>query len=171
MPAHFWHVLLGLAVVVVPAAIIVAFNRHDRAVLAGTVRSRPRPSGPTMAVAAASAGAGLVHALVCPEHFREALSYGLFFALAASAQVAWAWLAWRGLTTRLLWWALLGNAAVIALWAVTRTVGLPIGPEPGVAEAVGGADLVACALELYVVAAAALALSGARPIVVEACAD
>jgi hypothetical protein len=176
VPAHFWHILLALTVVLVPAAIIVAFNRHDRAVMAQRAAgAAPRPSRqwpprPTMALAAASAGAGLVHAFVCPEHFKEALSYGLFFALAASAQVAWAWLAWRGLTRRLLAWAALGNAAVLVLWAVTRTVGLPFGPAPGVAERVGGADVVAGLLELFVVVAAARAVAGAQPLA-EACVD
>jgi hypothetical protein len=127
---------------------------------------RPAPSRGTAALAAASAGAGLVHALVCPEHFKEAWSFGAFFLVAAAAQVAWAWRAWwRGATRSLLLAAAVGNAAVVVLWLVTRTVGLPIGPEPGVAEGVGGADVLATALELYLVVAAAWALTrqGRRP--------
>jgi hypothetical protein len=43
------------------------------------------------------------------------------------------------------------NAAVIGLWLVTRTTGLPVGPEPWEAEAVGTADLLCSGLEAVVV--------------------
>jgi hypothetical protein len=43
------------------------------------------------------------------------------------------------------------NAAVILLWLVSRTIGLPVGPEPWQAEAVGTADLVCSGLEAAVV--------------------
>lgn len=38
-----------------------------------------------------------------------------------------------------------GNAVVAATWLVTRTTGLPLGPEAGEPEAVGIADTVATA--------------------------
>ena len=43
------------------------------------------------------------------------------------------------------------NAAVIGLWLLTRTTGLPVGPEPWEAEAVGTADLLCSALEAVLV--------------------
>ena len=36
----------------------------------------------------------------------------------------------------------------LLLWAYSRTLGLPFGPEPGVPEAVGLADCADCALEV-----------------------
>ncbi len=36
----------------------------------------------------------------------------------------------------------------LVAWLWSRTVGLPFGPEPGVAEAVGVPDVLACALEV-----------------------
>jgi hypothetical protein len=50
-------------------------------------------------------------------------------------------------------------------WVLSRSVGLPIGPEPGVPEAIGLADLSACALELLtlVLAVSLLADPGERP--------
>ncbi|MGQ0669257.1 MAG: hypothetical protein ACT4PO_06255, partial [Actinomycetota bacterium] len=42
---------------------------------------------------------------------------------------------------------LVGNAGIVVLWVVSRTTGLPIGPEPGSPEAAGVLDLVATAYE------------------------
>jgi hypothetical protein len=150
LPPHLWHLA---AVIAVPAVIIAAFSWYDRMVDRRDAAGVPAPTLPRgrIGVAAASAAAGLVHAVVCPEHFREAASFGLFFAAAAGAQVAWAVLVLRR-PSRALWWAgAAGNASVVALWAVTRTVGLPVGPDRGAAEAVGRADVLACVLELVVV--------------------
>src|SRR5881275_1024385 len=37
-----------------------------------------------------SVGAALVHSAVCPQHFKEATIYGLFFLVAAGCQLGWA---------------------------------------------------------------------------------
>jgi hypothetical protein len=98
----------------------------------------------------ASLGAGLIHLAVVQEHFDEWWLYGTFFLAVGIAQIVWAVVAlakdappWRLLTA----WC---NLAAVVLWAVTRTTGLPIGPEPGQAEAVGRADVLCCVLELVV---------------------
>jgi hypothetical protein len=54
------------------------------------------------------------------------------------------------------------NAAVIGLWLVSRTIGLPVGPEPWTREAVGTADIVCSALEAVVVVLLVLALRRPR---------
>jgi hypothetical protein len=147
VPAHFGHVLAALFA---PVAIIVAFRWYDRyvdALDAGAPIPR-RHAG----VALASAGAGLVHLAVCPEHFREASLFGAFFAVAAVAQFVWAdRVLRRDASDRLLMWGAIGNAAVLVLWVVSRTTGLPIGPDAGVAEAVGPLDTLAGVLEAAVV--------------------
>jgi len=45
----------------------------------------------------------------------------------------------------------LGNAALVAIWTISRTSGLPFGPEPWQAESVGVVDVVATLDELAVV--------------------
>ncbi len=99
-----------------------------------------------------SASAAAVHAAVGPEHFRERLVFGLFFATAAIAQVAWSWAVVLRPSRRLIAAGALGNAAVLALWLVTRTVGLPFNllPRP---EALGRWDVASVIWELVVVAA------------------
>ncbi|MBV9412136.1 MAG: hypothetical protein JO148_11110, partial [Acidimicrobiia bacterium] len=85
---------------------------------------------------------------------QEAVVFGVFFIVAAVLQVGWAALVWNGPTPRLLWWGVAGNAAVVALWTATRTVGVPIGPEPWRPEAFGVADLSASLLEVIIVLSA-----------------
>lgn len=107
-----------------------------------------------------SASAASVHAALGPEHFRERALFGLFFATAALAQMGWAVAMTVHPTGTLLKAAVVGNAVTIALWALTRTVGLPGGllPDP---EPVGFWDLVCTAGELVVVATCvALLLQG-----------
>jgi hypothetical protein len=101
-----------------------------------------------LAVVSSAAAAG-VHAAVGPEHFREQVLFGLFFAGAALGQITWAFLMALRPSRALLVAAVLGNSAVLVLWAATRTVGLPgLLPRP---EAVGPWDLCCGVWELVVV--------------------
>lgn len=128
------------------------------------LRKRDRwPAGLPMVLAAAlSVGAAAVHAVVCPEHFHEGLLYGEFFAVAASSQLAWASLVIFRPRRELLVAGLAGNLAILALWAITRTVGIPFGPEAGEIEAVGVLDAIASVLEVALVICCVWALT--RPI-------
>ncbi len=103
---------------------------------------------PFVAVAAvASAAAAGIHFAVAPEHFHEWWGFGAFFVVSGTAQLAWAVFpskAWIGIG---------GNALFIVLWAVSRTHGLPFGPDPNTPEAVGPVDLVSIGLELTAVLA------------------
>jgi hypothetical protein len=59
----------------------------------------------------------------------------------------------------------IGNALLIAVWAISRTVGVPFGAEPWSPEAVGVADLLSKGDELLaiiLVAAVLARLRGAR---------
>jgi hypothetical protein len=102
-------------------------------------------------VAAGSLGAAVVHASVIGEHFQESWVYGAFFVAATLAQLAWALAVLRRPAWPLLVVGAVGNGLVVVLWLVTRTVGLPVGPEPGVPEPVGAPDVLATACELVVV--------------------
>jgi len=99
----------------------------------------------------ASLGAGLVHLAVVREHLAEWWLFGAFFIGIGVFQIVWALLALgrdRAPFPRVV--AAL-NAGVIALWVITRTVGLPVGPERWTPEAVGMADVVCAVLQAIVV--------------------
>ena len=111
-----------------------------------------------------SLAAGAIHAVVVPEHLEEALLFGAFFAAAAIFQIAWAAMLRDG-RDRDRWFLSVGvvaNAALIVLWAVSRTVGVPVGPEPWMPEPKGVLDVTATVLELILVAVALLWSSGPR---------
>lgn len=122
----------------------------------GSFSGRPAPA--VLVASVCSLAAAGVHAAVGPEHFGEGLALGLFFVVAALAQVAWAVGVLRLPSPKVLLLGVIGNAAVIVLWIVTRTVGLPFGLLPG-PEAVGTLDIVASTAEVGVVVAAGLALA------------
>lgn len=102
----------------------------------------------------ASIGAALIHAAVVPAH-AEWPAAAAFFAGLAMFQVCWALLALIQPPRR--GFLLLGiavNVATLALWAGSRTVGMPFGPDRGEIEAFGRTDVLAALLEVAVVAAA-----------------
>jgi hypothetical protein len=119
-------------------------------------RSRP----PTVAIAVAAAcllGAEGIHTAVIADHFTEWWAEGVFFLALSMLE--------GGLAAALLLTparpipqaAVVASVATIAVWAWSRTIGLPIGPEAGYPEPVGRADVVATLLE----AITALALAPA----------
>lgn len=111
-----------------------------------------RPSAATVLLAAASVMAGLIHAAVTPEHLVEAWVFGAFFALAAGFQLGWAIAVIVRPSPGVYATGALANMALIAIWLASRTTGLPVGPEPWAAEAVGLADVSATMLEAIMVA-------------------
>lgn len=74
--------------------------------------------------AVASSTAGIIHAYYMPEHFEMWVGYGIFFLVATVCQVLWALvvLADRPIHRTVLWAGILGNAAIIAMWIVARTI-------------------------------------------------
>jgi hypothetical protein len=111
--------------------------------------------------ALASAGAAAIHLAVAKPHFDEYTLFGVFFVGSGIAQLAWpVWLLFRGWRPLLVLGAV-GNALIVALWAVDRAWGLPLGPEPWKPESVGFGDSVTLGFEVVVVAACiALVLRG-----------
>jgi hypothetical protein len=95
-----------------------------------------------------SLAAGVIHFAVIPEHLEEFVPYAVLFAALAWYQVIWpftyvwyraAWVTWLTVTV---------NVGAVVVWAWSRTIGLPFGPEPGEVEAVGPLDVTASAMEL-----------------------
>ena len=116
-----------------------------------TPASGPRVTTRTLtrlALAVASLGAGLIHLAYAPEHLLEFRLLGTGFVAAGVFQLAWgASVATRDSRRALAVGGLL-SLAFVGVWAVSRTVGLPVGPDAFHAEPVGLADLVCCALEV-----------------------
>ena len=87
---------------------------------------------------------GVIHMLATPLYFEQWLGYGVFFVVTAVLQVMYSMALAVGQPNRaLLWIGIIGNALVIALWAVTRTLGIPFGPMAGEVLPVGLLDGVA----------------------------
>lgn len=96
-------------------------------------------------------------------HFREYWLFGLFFALVTPLQVAWAGLVWRTPgDRRLLVLGALGNGSIAFVWLVSRTVGIPFGPERLTAEAAGVTDVLATYTELMIVVLVSFLAFGTR---------
>src|SRR5204862_5039349 len=99
----------------------------------------------------ASVGAGVIHFLVTPEHFEEYVPFGAFFVLLGAFQIVWAVaLLWKP-NAMVLLSGVAVSAAVIAVWVLSRTAGLPVGPEAGEPEAFGLPDTLASAFEAVIV--------------------
>jgi hypothetical protein len=105
-----------------------------------------------LALTAALLGSAAIHVAVVPEHLDEWRAAGVFFFELALAQLTLA-VCVAATAKR---WPLYAAGAVsvlpLAVWAASRSGGLPFGPSPGVPEAVGAADLAATVLEAAAVA-------------------
>jgi hypothetical protein len=96
----------------------------------------------------------LIHLWVMPEHFEEWWGYGAFFLVATVAQALYAAIlvTWPG--QKLLIAGIAGDSAIILLYLLTRTVGIPFfGPGAGEIEEVGLLDVGATVAEAVMVVA------------------
>jgi len=100
-----------------------------------------------------STAAGIIHLIVTPSHFEEWLGYGVFFLLAAIAQIGYAVvLMTNSSNPTLLWAGICGNGAIILLWLITRTVGIPfLGPDAWEIEPVGLLDSISKIIEIFLI--------------------
>lgn len=106
--------------------------------------------------------ASLIHVVAAFQHVSEYALSAVFFALLAPAQFAWGIALYRSRARGILHVGLAMCLGVVALWITSRTVGLPIGPEPWKPEAVGALDTIATADEIVLALIAALELKRAR---------
>ncbi|HEY1274833.1 MAG TPA: hypothetical protein VGF25_07975 [Thermoleophilaceae bacterium] len=109
-------------------------------------------------IALLSAAAAVIHLDAAHDHVEHA-ELAVAFVATAWAQAMWSWLVVTRPTRRVLWAGILLNLWIVLVWAVSRTAGLPVGPEAGSAEPVGVKDAVATTFELLVVVGAFAALS------------
>jgi hypothetical protein len=96
---------------------------------------------------------GLIHAGAAVDHFDELPLYTLTFGLLAATQMLWAGMVLRGASDRLLLAGGAFNLAIVGLWVLSRTVGVPIAPQAWAPESVGVADLMETVGEIVVVLA------------------
>ena len=94
--------------------------------------------------------AGLIHVAAAVAHLDEYALYSVFFELLALAQFGWGIALYRAPSIALVRAGAVMSALVVVLWIVSRTVGLPIGPEPWHPEAVGPIDALASADEALI---------------------
>ena len=149
--------LILLATNLVMVAWVVAF-------FGGRLRvSTPRPAGAprqrradllrTLLVVGL-VGSAVIHAAVVPEHRTEWAAAGTFFVLLTVAELAAAALLLLPPRPAALLAAAAVSAGPLLLWAWSRSLGLPFGPESGEPEAIGLADIAACLLEVVTLALA-----------------
>jgi hypothetical protein len=111
------------------------------------------------AAAALSLLAGLIHLWVTPEHLKEWWCYGAFFVVAGAAQILYIPIVVLWPTRIVLLGGIAGNLAIVGLYLLTRTVGIPFfGPEAGEVEGFGFVDVCATASELGIAVALGAAL-------------
>jgi hypothetical protein len=97
--------------------------------------------------------AGGLHLAALPSHLNASTVAGAFFAITAAAQLLGAVLVVTRASARTIHAVVAGNVAVLVLWAMSRTTGLPTGGELGVREPFGLLDGMAAAAEILLVAA------------------
>jgi hypothetical protein len=111
-------------------------------------RARPQLENSVFVACGLALGSGLIHVDAAVEHFHEYALFAVFFVVVACLQFAWAVGAYRRPTRALLRAGAYGSLLVVALWVVSRTSGLPLGPERWEPESVGGFDAIATADEI-----------------------
>jgi hypothetical protein len=120
------------------------------------VKEGPRGQWLRGMAAVMAAAAGVIHLAQIGPHLEEGWAFAGFFLIVGSIQVVAAALLVRPRPAAWLGAGLVGSGAVIVIWVVTRTAGLPFGPEPGEAEALGAADAAASLVEAITVVVLAL---------------
>jgi hypothetical protein len=106
--------------------------------------------------------AGIMHVGVAANDIRLSSSSTPLVAMLAAFQLGWAALAVLRPSRGALIWGAAVNAAIVALWVTSRTVGVPIGPQPWVPEPVGAVDVIAVLAESVIVLAASCVVLAAR---------
>ena len=125
-----------------------------------TGRSAEPPEVLRFAVAVASAAAATIHFAVIDQHLAEYWLFGVFFVAVALAQLVWM-VAVVSYPTRTVYIVgALGNGLIAMTWVISRTTGVPFGPEASEPEPVGIADVVSTAFELAIVVGTLLRLGG-----------
>jgi hypothetical protein len=109
-------------------------------------------------IAATAVGGAVIHFAMFPDHYQESAALGLGFALAGWFQLGLAVAIVARPSRKVLVAGIVGTAAIMVGWAISRTVGLPLSGHAGEVEDAGTIDLLAVGFEAVTVLACALAL-------------
>lgn len=101
-------------------------------------------------------GAAVIHFTQIRTHFEEWIGAGLFFVFVTVVQFALGFLLWRWPRREFVLIAALTSAGLLAVWLLSRTAGMPVGPESGEPEALGRPDVIASVLEAVTIAGSSL---------------
>jgi hypothetical protein len=112
-------------------------------------------------LALCSAAAATIHFAVIPPHWDEYVPFAVLFGVTGVFQLLWAAAVLVRPGRAVLLAGAVVNLGVAAAWVLSRSVGMPIGPEAWTPEAVGFADIAATVFELAVAAGAVALLSSA----------
>jgi hypothetical protein len=104
-----------------------------------------------LAVALLSAAAAVIHFAAIDQQSAGYWLFYLLFALLAVFQLAWAMLLFVSPSRLLYVLGALVNAGTVAVWAVSRTSGIPFGPTAGEAESIAFGDVTATVFEVLLV--------------------
>jgi hypothetical protein len=150
-------ILIGLAGgALAPLTGLFARRREGEAVADATSRVI---SALPVQVAVLSTGAAVVHFAVIAQHLDEWWLTGVFFIAVAVFQLVWALLVVLRPSVLVYVSGAVVNGLVVVTWIVSRTSGVPVGPEAGEVEPVGFPDLLATAFEALIVALAVALIS------------
>jgi len=109
----------------------------------------------------------LIHSNVIVDHFEEYWLFGVFFAVVTLLQaLCTALICAAPLNRRILTAGAVLNAALVVVYAISRTTGVPVGPQPWRPEAVGEVDMLSTVDEVFaviLVGAVLASLRGKRP--------
>ncbi len=107
-----------------------------------------------------SVSAGYVHFVYAESHFEEWWAYGVFFVAAGNLQalfgvlLVWRPRAWMPLA------GIAGNLAIVIVYVISRTNGVPLGPHARVVEDAGAVDWLTTAGQVVIIGALIAMLEG-----------
>lgn len=101
-------------------------------------------------LALCSAAAATIHFAVIRPHWDDYVPFAIAFALTGAFQLAWAAVVLVRPGRAVLLAGVVVNLGVVAVWVLSRTAGMPVGPEHWTPEAVGVADVVSTIFELMI---------------------
>ncbi len=126
-------------------------------------RRRVLPLSPiALLLAVVSLGAATLHFGFASARFEQYWAYGAFFAGVAWLQLAWAFAVLARPSRRVLATGAVLNGAVVAVWVLSRTVGVLVGPQASTTEAVHFPDALATGFEVLAVAGVVACLVAPR---------
>ncbi len=146
--------------VITGAAFVLASVRRRSMTPISGGPSSPMPTvrrSLVLIMAGLSAGAAVIHLAAAPGHFAEIGSLAFGFVASGVFQAVWVRACLAGPSSRTMAVGIVVNLAIVAAWAYTRTVGLPIGELGGSPEPIGFPDGASVLFELLLVGGLLLA--------------